>query len=58
MRDLKMAREFSAETYYTSVISGLRRGVNEMYDFLGFYAALIVGLLPTFWDNLSALKHR
>jgi len=33
------------------VISGLRRGVNEICALLGFYPARIGILLPKFWDS-------
>jgi len=39
-----------------SVISGLCRGVNEIFDLLGCYSALTE--LPTFRDNLSVLPSR
>jgi hypothetical protein len=36
-----------------SVISGFRRGVNEISALLGYYAASNGSLLPMFRDNLS-----
>jgi hypothetical protein len=35
------------------VISGLDRGVNEIFDFLGCYSAYVTSTLPAFFDNLS-----
>ena len=35
------------------MISGFRRGLNEISALLRFYAALNGGLLPTFRDKLS-----
>jgi hypothetical protein len=37
------------------MISGLRRGVNEIFAVLGCHAAFIGSYLPTFRDNQSVL---
>jgi hypothetical protein len=41
-----------------SVISGFRRDVDEMYDLLGYYAALSGNALLTFRDNISVPSSR
>jgi hypothetical protein len=40
------------------VVSGFRRGVNEIFALLEFYAAYIASLSPTFRDNLSVPSSR
>jgi len=40
------------------VISGFRRGVNEIYALLGSYAAWIGNYVPTFRDSLSVPPSR
>ena len=44
--------------YVLCMISGFRRGINEICALLGFHAAQKGNFLPTFRDNLSVLSSK
>jgi len=53
MTDLQIIERQKAHTFVTNHvnISGFRHGVNEIFAFLGCYAAQLLRYLPTFGDR-------